>query len=75
MAHVDHSTSDAHAGHCPDGCEGGANCQGCSAAPSAILNSIELASARVPNSLQALILALTPRPFLTLDPPPPKHLS
>ena len=75
MAHASHSTSDTHAGHCPDGCEGGANCQGCSAAPSAILNSIDLASAPVPTPLQALILALTPRPFLPLDPPPPKHLS
>jgi len=73
--HAHQKTSDEHADHCPDGCKGGANCQGCSAAPSAIVVDADLSFD--PSSGTLPVVAIQPAlrlPFI-VDPPPPKRRS
>jgi len=73
--HTHHKTSDEHTDHCPDDCNGGANCQGCSAAPSAIVAGVDLSFYSSPGALPVVVLEPALRLPFIVDPPPPKRRS
>lgn len=75
MSQMNHDIPDGHANHCPDGCDGGQDCQGCSAISSAIFASNDLGLHAVPDTLKSWAMTHPIQVSTLLDPPPPKFPS
>lgn len=75
ISQTEHDAPGEHSQHCPDGCEGGTDCQGCTAIPSAIFTSNDLGVPAVPDTLKTWAMVRPIHFSALLDPPPPKHLS
>ena len=71
--HDDQMTVD-HGGHCPDDCDGGNDCQGCSAVAAAIVANAESPASATPTPVRTLRITGFLQTLFALDPPPPKTL-
>lgn len=71
----DHNNmSTDHSNHCEDGCDGGEDCNGCSAVSSAIVSSGFFGPNALPTLDLAWVSAQSLQTLMHLDPPPPKVL-
>jgi hypothetical protein len=67
-----HAPMPDHEGHCPDGCDGGADCVGCHSLAAATVAFLWMGASTPPSAAHALVAKEAAQPLATLDPPVPK---
>jgi len=75
MPQMEHEMPDGHSNHCPDGCDGGKDCQGCNAISSLIFSNDDLSFRAFPDTRKTWAKRHLTQASMLLDPPPPKFLS
>lgn len=72
---MEHDMPEGQSNHCPDGCDGSENCQGCHAISPAVFSKADMGGPAMSDIVKIWVRADLFQATLPLDPPPPRPLS